>query len=30
MYETLEQFKEEASEIFPNTEIAEEGTCYLA
>lgn len=30
MYETLEQFKEEACEIFPNTEIAEEGTCYLA
>ncbi len=30
MYDTLEKFKEEACEIFPNTEIAEEGTCYLA
>ena len=30
MYETLEKFKEEACEIFENTEIAEEGTCYLA
>jgi ribonuclease Z len=30
MYETLEQFKEEACEIFENTEIAEEGVCYLA
>jgi len=30
MYDTLEQFKEEACEIFENTEIAEEGTCYLA
>lgn len=30
MYDTLEKFKEEASEIFENTEIAEEGTCYLA
>ncbi|MGN6531145.1 MAG: ribonuclease Z [Ginsengibacter sp.] len=30
MYNTLEKFKEEACEIFPNTEIAEEGTCYLA
>lgn len=29
MYETLEKFKEEACEIFENTEIAEEGTCYL-
>jgi ribonuclease Z len=29
MYDTLEKFKEEACEIFPNTEIAEEGTCYL-
>ena len=30
MYDTLEKFKEEACEIFENTEIAEEGTCYLA
>jgi ribonuclease Z len=30
MYDTLEKFKEEACEIFPNTEIAEEGTCYFA
>ena len=30
MYETLEQFKEEACEIFENTEIAEEGVCYFA
>jgi ribonuclease Z len=30
MYDTLEKFKEEACEIFSNTEIAEEGTCYLA
>lgn len=30
MYDSLEKFKEEASEIFENTEIAEEGTCYLA
>ncbi|MEO8822088.1 MAG: ribonuclease Z [Ginsengibacter sp.] len=30
MYETLEQFKEEACEIFENTEIAEEGVCFLA
>lgn len=30
MYETLEPFKEEAREIFENTEIAEEGACYLA
>jgi ribonuclease Z len=30
MYETLELFKEEACEIFENTEIAEEGVCYLA
>lgn len=29
MYETLEKFKEEAQEIFPNSEIAEEGVCYL-
>ena len=30
MYEKLDQFKEEACEIFENTEIAEEGVCYLA
>lgn len=30
MYDTLEKFKEEACEVFENTEIAEEGTCYLA
>jgi len=30
MYDSLEKFKEEACEIFPDTEIAEEGTCYLA
>jgi ribonuclease Z len=30
MYDTLEKFEEEACEIFPNTEIAEEGTCYFA
>ena len=30
MYDTLEKFIEEACEIFPNTEIAEEGTCYIA
>ena len=30
MYDTLEKFKEEACGIFENTEIAEEGTCYLA
>jgi ribonuclease Z len=30
MYDTLEKFTEEACEIFENTEIAEEGTCYLA
>jgi len=30
MYDTLEKFIEEACEIFPNTEIAEEGTCYMA
>lgn len=29
MYETLEKFKEEAQEIFPNCEIAQEGVCYL-
>jgi ribonuclease Z len=30
MYESLDQFKEEACEIFDNTEIAQEGVCYLA
>jgi ribonuclease Z len=30
MYDNLEQFKEEASEIFENCEIAEEGVCYIA
>jgi hypothetical protein len=30
MYDTLEKFREEACAIFENTEIAEEGTCYLA
>ena len=30
MYETVERFKEEACEIFENSEIAEEGVCYLA
>lgn len=30
MYDVLDPFKEEACEIFENTEIAEEGTCYLA
>ncbi|MEO9209953.1 MAG: ribonuclease Z, partial [Ginsengibacter sp.] len=29
MYETLEKFKEEACEIFENSEIAEEGVSYL-
>ena len=29
MYDTLEKFKEEACEVFENTEIAEEGVCYL-
>lgn len=29
MYESLEKFKEEACEIFENTEIAEEGVSYL-
>jgi ribonuclease Z len=29
MYDSLEKFKEEACEIFENTEIAEEGVCYL-
>ena len=30
MYDSLEKFKEEACEIFENSEIAEEGVCYLA
>lgn len=29
MYDVLEKFKEEACEIFENTELAEEGVCYL-
>lgn len=29
MYDTLDQFKEEACEIFENSEIAEEGVCYI-
>ena len=29
MYDVLEKFKEEAREIFENTELAEEGVCYL-
>lgn len=29
MYDSLEQFKEEACEVFENTEIAEEGVCYF-
>ena len=29
MYDSLEAFKTEACEIFENTEIAEEGVCYL-
>jgi ribonuclease Z len=30
MYETLGEFKTEASEIFENSDVAEEGTCYIA
>ena len=30
MYETLDEFKIEACEIFENSEVAEEGTCYFA
>ena len=30
MYETLDDFKNEAGEVFENTEIAEEGVCYFA
>jgi ribonuclease Z len=29
MYDKLDGFKTEACEVFPNTEIAEEGTCYF-
>lgn len=29
MYDSLEEFKEEACTIFENSEIAEEGVCYL-
>jgi ribonuclease Z len=29
MYDSLEKFKEEACEVFENTELAEEGVCYL-
>ena len=29
MYDSLEKFKEEASEVFSNCEIAEEGVCYI-
>ncbi len=29
MYETLDEFKTEACEIFPNTDIATEGACYI-
>ena len=29
MYDSLEKFKEEACEVFENTELAMEGTCYL-
>jgi ribonuclease Z len=30
MYENLDEFKTEAQSTFENTEIAEEGVCYLA
>jgi ribonuclease Z len=30
MYETLGEFKIEACEVFENSEVAEEGTCYMA
>ena len=30
MYETLDEFKIEAREVFENSEVAEEGTCYIA
>ena len=29
MYETLDDFKTEACEVFENTEVAEEGACYI-
>ncbi len=29
MYDSLEKFKEEACEVFENSELAEEGVCYL-
>lgn len=29
-YEILDEFKKEACEVFENTEIAEEGVCYIA
>ena len=29
MYDALEKFRDEACEIFENTELAEEGVCYL-
>jgi ribonuclease Z len=30
MYESLDEFKIEACEVFENSEVAEEGTCYMA
>jgi ribonuclease Z len=30
MYETLDEFKIEACEVFENSEVAEEGACYIA
>ncbi|MEO8763463.1 MAG: ribonuclease Z [Ginsengibacter sp.] len=30
MYETLDEFKTEACEVFENSELAEEGACYIA
>ncbi len=30
MYEDLDEFKVEACDVFENTEVAEEGTCYIA
>jgi ribonuclease Z len=30
MYETLDEFRAEACEVFENSELAEEGTCYMA
>ena len=30
MYETLEEFRTEACEVFENTDVAEEGTSYIA